>query len=129
MIPFAGALVGKTILGKVIGPKASKAMALAGLIVLLVAGFFIAKALYDRSVIKQHDANQRADTAIADRQADGNAAVQRRADDARSATESQQIQEAIHEAGPDPIARRRAYYECVSKQQAARKRGLAPADC
>jgi hypothetical protein len=121
--------VGKTIFGKVIGGRASKALVIAGLITLAVAGFFIAKALYDRSVIEQHDANQRADTAIADRKADGNAAVQRRADDARAATESQEIKEAIHEAGPDPAARRRAYYDCIVRIQAARRDGKQPPSC
>lgn len=96
-----------------------------GVIVLLGA----AKCAYDRSVIKQHDAKIEAEIAKADRKADAKAAEERRADDARAVTEAQEITEAINEAGPDPLARRNAYYECVRLQQAARRENKPPADC
>jgi hypothetical protein len=107
----------------------AKAAVIVAMFVAAIGGFALLKACYDDGVIDQHDANQRADTAIADRKADTKAAEERRADDARAVTESQEIKEAIHEAGPDPIARRNAYYQCVRAQQAARRAGKPPADC
>ena len=129
MIPFAGALVGKTILGKVIGEKASKAIVIVAGVVLLIGALFALRACDKRNIIEEHTAGQEAATAKADRKADAKSAEERRADDARAATESQEIKEAIREAGPNPADRRAAYYECVRKQQAARREGKSPADC
>ncbi|WP_300974855.1 hypothetical protein [Sphingomonas sp. LHG3406-1] len=98
-------------------------------VVLLIAALGIGKCSYDRSVIRNHTANERAATAEADRKADTRAADQRRVDDARAHTERTEITDAIEEArstGADPRA---AYYECVSRQQAARRDGKPPADC
>ncbi len=107
---------------------AKPVLAVLGLILLLGA-LWGAKALYDRSVIRQHDAARQAEIAKADRKADEAAAVQRRADDNRISTETAEIKEAINEAGSDPAARRRAYYRCIGVQQAARASGKPPADC
>jgi hypothetical protein len=107
----------------------AKPVLIAGLFALTLAALGLGKCAYDRSVIRQHDAKQDAANAKADRKADTHAADQRRADDARSATESTEIKEAVDEArriGRDPRA---AYYECVRKQQAARRERKPPADC
>lgn len=107
----------------------AKAAVIVTLVVAAIALFALLKSCYDDSIIDQHDATVRADTAEKDRKADGNAAVQRRADDARAVTETQEIKEAISNAGPNPVDRRAAYYACVKLQQSARRKGKPPADC
>ena len=109
--------------------KFAKPAIIGTLIVLAVVLLGLGKCAYDRNVIKAHEAKQEAATAKADRKADAKAAEQRRADDARSTQETQQIKEAVNEAGSDPAARRAAYYRCVQLQQSARKSGKLPADC
>ncbi|MBA3670248.1 MAG: hypothetical protein H0W71_09360 [Sphingomonas sp.] len=86
------------------------------------------KGCYDRRVVSHHNAKVEAATAKADRKADSHAAETRIADQARANAESTQISEALHEAGTDPIARRRAYYDCVRKFQSARA-NQSPATC
>jgi hypothetical protein len=112
-----------------IPPQFRKAALIGTGILLLILAAFIAVKIHDRRVIKAHQAAQEAATAKADRKADEKAAEQRRADDARSTTEAQQIKEAVNEAGNDPAARRAAYYRCVRVQQAARKSGKRAASC
>jgi uncharacterized protein YpuA (DUF1002 family) len=129
MVSLLGMFVGKRILGRVIGPKASKAIVIAGLVLAALALFFIAKGLYDRSLIEGHTAEQRAEAAEADLKATEKAGEERRVDDSRLAAEGQQIKEAITNAGPSQADRRRAYYDCVKLQQSARARGQPPADC
>lgn len=102
---------------------------IAALFVGVAALLGIGKCAYDKSIIERHNARVEAAIAKADRKADAKAAEERRADDARAVTESQEITEAINEAGSDPAARRRAYYECVRLQQAARRGNKPPADC
>lgn len=112
-----------------IAPRFAKPVLIGLAIVLLLAALGTAKCTYDRSVIRNHTAGQDAATAKADRKADTNAATQRRADDARANTEQTEIKEAIDVArstGADPRA---AYYDCVSRQQAARRDGKPPANC
>jgi heme exporter protein D len=87
---------------------------------LLLLAVFAAVKLHDRRVIAQHQAQQDASNAKADRKADQQVAEQRRADDARQTNETQEINNAVSEAkrtGADPRA---AYYHCVQLQQAAR---------
>jgi hypothetical protein len=98
-------------------------------LLLLIAAVFAAVKIHDRRVISQHEAKQEASTAKADKRADNHAADQRRTDDARSTQEAQQIKEAVNEAGSDPAARRAAYYECVRRQQSARRAGKPSPDC
>lgn len=98
-----------------------------GGIVLAIGLFFGAKALYDRSVIKAHDNKREAQITKADRKADATAAVERRVDDARLNTETQELKEAVREAAP--VDRRRAYYECLAKLQDARARNQSPPAC
>ncbi len=112
-----------------IAPRFAKpVLVIVGLIALLGA-VWGAKALYDRSVIREHDAARQVKIAKADRKADEVAAVQRRVDDTRISTETAEIKEAINEAGPDPEARRRAYYACVARLQQARASGVVTARC
>jgi hypothetical protein len=117
------------VMGAGVPAKFAKPVLIAGLFVLALAALGLGKVAYDRSVIRQHEAKQDAATAKADRKADTHAADQRRTDDARSTAESAEIKEAVDEArriGRDPRA---AYYECVRKQQAARRERKPPADC
>lgn len=113
------------------GVPARLAKPVLGIIVALalIGAFFGLKSCYDHGIINAHEAKQEAAAAEADRKADTKAAEQRRADDARLTTETQEIKEAVNEAGSDPAARRAAYYECVRKQQSARRNGKPPADC
>ena len=107
----------------------AKAAVIAALVTILVAGLGVAKCSYDRNVIEHHEAKQEAATAKADRAADAKAADQRRTDDARTTAEAVEIKEAIDEAkrsGADPRA---AYYECVRRQQAARRTGQPSPEC
>jgi hypothetical protein len=97
--------------------------------VLLCLVIWGAVKIHDHRVIATHEAQQEAATAKADRQADTTAAVQRRADDATLTNETTAIKEAVNEAGPDPAARRSAYYDCVRKQQAARRDSKLSASC
>lgn len=96
---------------------------------LLLGALWGLKSCYDHSVIDKHSAKQEAATAKADRKADAKAAETRLADQARETAEATQIKEALNEAGPDPAARRAAYYRCVRVQQAARAAHKPPADC
>ena len=101
-----------------------------GLIALLVLlGLWLAKLAYDRSVISRHDAGQVAATAQADRAADAQAATQRRADDTRLSAEADALEKVTENvSSADPRTARRAYYECIRVQQAARELGgLTPA--
>lgn len=98
-------------------------------IVLLSLVIFAAVKIHDRRVVATHEAKQDAANAKADRKADAKAAEQRRTDDARTADETQQVKEAINEAGNDPAARRAAYYRCVGLQQSARAKHQQPPDC
>jgi hypothetical protein len=107
----------------------AKGAVIAALIAIAIAALGIGKCTYDKRVIANHDAKQEAATAKADRQADAKAAEQRRADDSRSTAEATEIKETIDEAkrtGADPRA---AYYECVRKQQAARRERKPSPDC
>ena len=101
-----------------------------GLICLLVLlALWLAKLAYDRSVISRHDAGQAAATAQADRAADAQAATQRRADDTRLSAEAAALEKVTENvSSADPRTARRAYYECIRVQQAARKLGgITPA--
>lgn len=113
-----------------IPPQFRKAAVFVMLGLLLLALIGGAKCAYDRSIIKAHDAKREAQIAKADRKADAKAAEQRRADDARINTESNELKEAVNEAASSgPEARRAAYYACLAKLQDARTRNLPPPDC
>ena len=126
MIAFLGTiggLVGLNPLG-----KAAKAVGALALVVALGLLLWGAKAAYDSSLIRSHDNEKAAIETDANRKADAKAGVERRADDTRAAAEAAEIREVINEA-PDPAAARRAYYECVGLQQAARRDGRQPPAC
>jgi hypothetical protein len=112
-----------------IPPKFRKAAVFITLALLVLAILGAAKCAYDRSIIKAHDAQREAAIAKADRKADARAAEQRRTDDARISTESQEIKEAINEARAEGRDPRAAYYECIGLQQAARRERKPPPQC
>lgn len=117
------------LISKGVSTRFARPLAYAVLILGLVAFLALGKCAYDRSVIKRHTAQQEAAVAKADRKADAKAAEQRRVDDARLTTESQEIRETINDAkqtGADPRA---AYYRCLGLQQAARRDHKSPAKC
>lgn len=109
--------------------KFAKPAIYAALITLAVLALGVAKCTYDHRIIAAHEAKQDAANAKADRKADQKAAEQRRTDDTRLQTETQEIKDAVQKAGSDPAARRAAYYDCVRKQQLARSKHLQPASC
>lgn len=99
------------------------------LILLAVGLFFGGKAIYDHKIIAKHDEKQAAATATADKRADDNEGTQRTVDAVREQNEATQTQEAIdaaHRNGADPRA---AYYDCVRKQQSARRAGQPSPVC
>jgi hypothetical protein len=109
--------------------KFAKPFVFAALAIGLLGLLWGAKCAYDRSIIKTHDAQREAQIAKVDRKADAKSAVERRADDARLTTETQEVKEAVNEArasGADPRA---AYYKCIQLQQAARRSNQPPPDC
>lgn len=109
--------------------KFARAAVFVVLAIVLVLVLWVAKCSYDKRIIATHEATQNAINANADRQADQNAATSRVADQSRSDAENTAIKEAVNEAGPDPAARRSAYYRCVELQQAARRSGKLAASC
>jgi uncharacterized protein HemX len=112
-----------------VGPKFAKPLIYAVALLLAIGLFFGAKAIYDHKIIAAHDDKQDAANANADKKADDNSADQRVTDVTRLQNESTQTQEAINEArrnGSDPRA---AYYDCVRKQQSARRAGQPSPAC
>jgi hypothetical protein len=99
---------------------------LAGLLLLALA-----TCARDRRLIANHDALRDAALAEAARAADARAATARRADDGRLANETTQLNEVLaHAPSADPpSAARRAFYECVRMQQAARAAGAPAPAC
>ena len=97
----------------------SKVAVIGGLVTALILALGLAKCAYDRSIIANHEANQDAANTKADRKADSKSAEQRRADDARLATEKSDLERITGNEAQSPADRRRAYYECVRRQQAA----------
>jgi uncharacterized membrane protein YhiD involved in acid resistance len=97
--------------------------------ILLLGVLWGSKCAYDKRVIANHEAKQEAATAKADRKADAKAAEQRRTDDSRSTAEATEIKETIDEAKRTGANPRAAYYECVRKQQLARRTHKPSPDC
>lgn len=109
--------------------KRARQLAIGLLILLAIVGIWIVKAAYDAALIDRHDAGRALETERADRAADAQAATLRRADDARLEAEADALEKVTENASiADPRAARRAFYECVRLQQAARELGrLTPA--
>jgi hypothetical protein len=129
MIATVASLLLRTGLSNDVADKAAKPLLIAVLFLLALGLFGVGKCSYDRRIISAHNARQDAANAKADRRADQKAADQRVTDVNRANAEQSQIQQAIDEArrtGADPRA---AYYECVRRQQAARRAGQPPVDC
>lgn len=122
------------IVGWGVPPKAAKVVLLAALVGLVIALFFGAKAIYDHSIIANHDAKIEASAAKADRKADQKAADQKTIDEQRTAQEADQLQKAVDNAAHDPkvadaVEQRHAFYRCLSLQQRARANSLKPPVC
>lgn len=113
----------------IVGPKFAKAAVVGTGIVLLLLAVFAAVKIHDHRVIANHEAKQDAATAKADRTADNHAAEQRRTDDTRVATETQEINNAVSQAKRTGGDARAAYYKCVSLQQRARAAKLVVPAC
>lgn len=97
------------------------------LIVGIFGALFTAKAIYDHSVIANHNAKQDAANSKADRAADGNVAVDRRIDDQRLGNEAVQL-EKVNDNALSDRDRRVARQRCIRLQQSARAAGsIAPA--
>ncbi len=117
--PIAG-LFGKTVTKKVAG-----AIGGAVLVVVVVGGFFIAKAIYDRNLISNHDAGRSAqianDTTSADRAAD--AASQNRLAEFEASVENIQNAAAVARAADPVEAARsvgpvtRSYYDTLPEKK------------
>lgn len=112
-----------------IPPRFAKYAVIAAGVVLLGLAILAAVKIHDHGVIANHDAKQDAATAKADRAADSHAAEQRRADDARVTTETQEINNAVSQAKRTGGDARAAYYKCVSLQQRARAAKLVVPAC
>lgn len=112
-----------------IPPRFAKAAVIAAGAILLGLAILAAVKIHDHRVIAAHDAKQDASNARADRKADTNAAEQRRVDDARVTTETQEINNAVSEAKRTGGDARAAYYKCVSLQQRARAAKLVVPAC
>ncbi|RSU57214.1 hypothetical protein [Sphingobium yanoikuyae] len=109
--------------------RRARQLAIGLVLILLIIGVWIAKLIYDRRVIANHEAGSAAVQAQADRAADAAAATVRRTDDARLQAEAEALEKVTENAIKSDIgAARRAYYDCVRLQQQARSAGrLAPA--
>lgn len=91
LIPFAV---------KMVGPRFAKPLIYAVLIVLAIGAFFAAKALYDRSIIREHDARQEVEaikrTAERERAATTADEVQRRRDEAEATELQKEVDNAVN---------------------------------
>lgn len=87
----------------------AKPVVVAALAVLAIAAFFGAKALYDRSVIRDHEQKQEVKQARREEKADANLYRQKSADEAAARQRQQEIDDATRDI-PDqaPSARQRA---------------------
>lgn len=128
------ALIAGFFLNRGASPKNARAYSWAIVIVTLVLLLWGAKALYDHTVIANHDAKIEASAAKADRKADNAAAIQATKDDQRRAEEGDQLMKAVQNAPKDPavsddLERRLAFHRCLRLQQSARTNGLKPPHC
>jgi hypothetical protein len=85
--------------------------------------------IHDHRVIATHEAKQDAANAKADRKADAKAAEQRRVDDTRVTTESQEINKAVSEAKRTGRDRSRCLLQVRQLQQRARAAKLVVPAC
>lgn len=122
-------------IGAGIPAGAARVLAWAAFALLLAALLALGLCMHDRALIARHDTGR--DVALSEgaRAADANAATQRRADDARGASEAATLKEviaheaALPEASAAPSAARLAYYACIRMQQAARAAGHPAPAC
>jgi hypothetical protein len=108
----------------------AKIAVIGALVTALVLGLGLAKCAYDKSIISNHDAQQSAANAKADRAADTHAADQRRSDDSRLTNEQEQLEGVRTDAKPQSdLDRRLARQRCIRLQQTARRDGKQPPAC
>jgi hypothetical protein len=110
--------------------RMTRLLAIGALVVLAFVALWIALSIHDRRVVAEHEAAAAAEATTADRAADAQAATRRRTDDARLEAEADALEEVTENEmdAADPLAARRAYYDCVRVQQQARAAGrLSPA--
>lgn len=112
-----------------IPPRFAKIAIIGAGVALLLIAIFAAVKIHDHRVIAAHEAKQDAANSKADRKADSHAADQRRVDDARVTTETQEINNAVSEAKRTGGDARAAYYKCVGLQQRARAAKLVVPAC
>jgi hypothetical protein len=111
-----------------IPPRFAKYAVIAAGAVLLLLAMFAAVKIHDHRVIAQHQAQQDAANAKADRKADAKAAEQRRSDDSRLATEFQQLNRST-DNGQTDLDRRLGFQRCLRLQQRARAAKLVVPTC
>lgn len=116
------------LLGPVVGLKLARAAAWVVIVLGVIALFFGAKALYDHSIISNHDAKIEASAAKDDRKADQKAADQGAKDLARQNQEADELIK-VQENAKSETDRRLAFHRCLSLQQRARANGLKPPRC
>ena len=112
----------------------ARAIVWGAIIASLIGCLALAKCGYDRRTIAAHDTARDLELSDGARAADGNAATARVEDTARLSTESVSLNEVIANAPPPPEPAslsdaRRAYYECIRVQQAARASGRPAPAC
>lgn len=110
--------------------RRARQLAIGLIIILVLLALWIAKLVYDRSLIAQHETSQAVKAIHADRAADARAATERRTDDARLQAEADAFEKVTQNVSiADPRAARRAYYECIRLQQSARELGRFTPAC
>ncbi|WP_288959805.1 hypothetical protein [uncultured Sulfitobacter sp.] len=99
---------------------------------LLISVLGIGKCSYDASVIREHDAKVNLESETNAREADGEAAGQRREDDARTTSEGAELEE-VRENDPDKdeaaTDSQRDYLRCVRLQQQRREANQPAPTC
>jgi hypothetical protein len=111
-----------------IPPRFAKfAVIVTGIVLLALAAFAVVK-IHDHRVIAQHQAQQDAANAKADRKADTNAAEQRRADDSRLTQEADQLKK-VQDNAKTNHDRSIARFRCIKLQQDARAAGRKSPTC
>lgn len=104
----------------------AKLAAIAGAIIGAVILLCAARALLRELIISRHEAKVEAHAQKAGRAADARAADRRLADAERRHSDTEQLKGTLDATAPDPDARRRAFYDCLSRQRQARVDGQRP---
>lgn len=124
-----GLLVGKSLFGHVIGEKLARAIAYAGLVLLIVGAIGTAKCAYDRGVIRKHEQKAELKQVKRERKADAQLEQQKDTDAAAKAQRQKELEDAT-KGIPDraPSARQRAI-ACSELRREAKERGQPIPSC